>query len=70
MNANAVDLRLDRRRHSLIIWRIRVATHRANRRDELQLIEDVVSAHISRVENQLDARERGVNVRANQAVRV
>ena len=68
--ANAVDFRLDRGRHSLIIKGIRVATHGADRRDQLQLIEYFLSAHISRVENQLDARERGMNVRANEAVRV
>jgi hypothetical protein len=41
-----------------------------HRCDAPELIEHVEATHIARVQNELDAIERGEDVRANEAVRV
>ena len=50
--------------------RVGVAVDRTHRRDQLELIENVVAADVARVENELDARQRRVHVGPHEAVRV
>ena len=57
-------------REPRIARRVSITGHRAYRCDQTQLIEYRITAHVSRVQNQLDALQRGVDVRSHLAVRV
>lgn len=53
-----------------VIGRVGVAEHGVHRRNHSELVEDLVTADVTGVENQLDSRQRFVNVRPQQTVRV
>lgn len=49
---------------------VRIAEHRVHRRDDRQLVQDLVTADVTSVKNQLDAGQRIVYRRSQQSVRV
>ena len=70
VNPHAVDRELDRLGQPRIAGNIGVAVDGTHRRDQLQLVENLVAADVAGVEDQFNTGERRVNIGSNEAVRV